>query len=266
MNNQNVNNVPQEKSPVLELMAISHSYQTADGAIEAIRDINLSVDEHEFVCILGPSGCGKSTILNLLAGFFSPLAGQALIDGMPITKPDRNRGVMFQTDTLYPWMNVEDNITFGPRMRGAKSEECAAISQNYLSEVNLNTYGRKRVFELSGGMKQRVALARVLANEPRVILMDEPFAALDAVTRVQMQGLIRNIWHQEKRTIVMITHDIDEALSLGTRLVIMTRSPGTIEEIIETDFTITALNPPGQRVQITPEYIKLRDHIFQIIV
>lgn len=253
-------------TPVLRLESISHIYQTADGIIDAVSNIDLDVMEQEFVCVLGPSGCGKSTLLNLLAGFFMPSSGRAMIDGVNITGPDSGRGVMFQTDTLYPWMNVEKNITFGPRMRGADQKECDQISSHYLQEVNLSEYARKNVFELSGGMKQRVALARVLANEPRVILMDEPFAALDAVTRIQMQGLIRKIWHQEKRTIFMITHDIDEALSLGTRLIVMTPGPGSIEEIINTDFTWTALDDPDQRVRITPEYVELRDHIFRIIV
>lgn len=255
-----------DQVPVLELKQVSHQYQTDDGSIEAVRDINLSVFEHEFVCVLGPSGCGKSTLLGLLAGFFPPADGEALIDGQPIIGPDSGRGVMFQSETLYPWMTVERNITFGPRMRGAGQTECDAISRRYLAEMNLNGYARKKTFELSGGMKQRVALARVLANEPRVILMDEPFAALDAVTRVQMQGLIRTIWHQEKRTIFMITHDIDEALSLGTRLIVMSPGPGTIEKVFTTDFTYSALDSEDQRVIIDSRYLERRDTIFRIIV
>lgn len=252
--------------PVLELRHVSHQYETDDGSIEAVRDISLSVSEHEFVCVLGPSGCGKSTLLGLLAGFFPPADGEVLIDGRPVVGPDSGRGVMFQSETLYPWMTVEKNITFGPRMRGAGPAECAAISERYLAEMNLSGYARKKTFELSGGMKQRVALARVLANEPRVILMDEPFAALDAVTRIQMQALIRTIWHEEKRTIFMITHDIDEALSLGTRLLIMSPGPGTIEDVFTTAFTMSALANDDQRVTVSPEYLELRDMIFRIIV
>ena len=184
-------------SPLLELRDVSHVYQLKKNETEAVRDISLSVYPEEFLCILGPSGCGKSTILNILAGFFPPAAGKALMEGQLIAGPDRERGVVFQTETLYPWMNVRDNISFGPRMHGADRQECQAISERYLKEMNLTDFADSKTYELSGGMKQRVALARVLANEPRVILMDEPFASLDAVTRIQMQNLVRYIWYHE---------------------------------------------------------------------
>jgi taurine transport system ATP-binding protein len=251
--------------PVLELRNVSHTYAAKSGFIEALHDVSVAIHKHEFLCILGPSGCGKSTILGLLAGFFEPSDGLALIEGEKITGPDSGRGVVFQTETLYPWMNVRDNVVFGPRMRGAGKEECDAISQRYLAEMNLSAFAGKKTFELSGGMKQRVALARVLANEPRVVLMDEPFASLDAVTRIQMQTLIRGIWHNEKRTILMITHDIDEALSLGTRVLVMSSSPGTIMREFNTNFTFSALKAKNNRVEFTPEYVDLRDEIFSII-
>ena len=253
------------QTPILELRNVSHTYQARKDEIEAIRDINLAVFPHEFLCVLGPSGCGKSTILGLLAGFFQPAEGLALMEGEPILGPDRERGVVFQAETLYPWMNVRDNVAFGPRMQGVSREDCRTISDRYLKEMNLTAFADKKTYELSGGMKQRVALARVLANEPRVILMDEPFGSLDAVTRIQMQSLVRSIWHHEKRTILMITHEIDEELSLGTRLLVMSPGPGTIEQMHEVTFTDTALRSETGRVAISQEYVALRDEIFESI-
>ncbi len=251
--------------PILELRHVSHTYQARKNEIEAVRDVSIAVYPQEFLCILGPSGCGKSTLLGLLAGFFQPAEGEALMEGEPISGPDRDRGVVFQSETLYPWMNVRDNVTFGPRMLGKSREVCRAISDRYLKEMNLTAFADTKTYELSGGMKQRVALARVLANEPRVILMDEPLGSLDAVTRIQMQGLIRSIWNHEKRTIVMITHDIDEALSLGTRLLVMSPGPGTIEHAYTISFTMSALNSKTGRVAISEDYVALRDEIFQSI-
>lgn len=259
------NTFAKSSTPILELRGVSHEYETKTGRIEALHDVDITVYEHEFLCILGPSGCGKSTILGLLAGFFEPAYGQVMMEGKEIIGPDSGRGVVFQSETLYPWMNVRDNVVFGPRMRGADKEECDVICERYLAEMNLTAFAGKKTFELSGGMKQRVALARVLANEPRVVLMDEPFASLDAVTRIQMQTLIRGIWHNEKRTILMITHDIDEALALGTRVLVMSSSPGTIEREFEIDFTFSAFGTKNNRVEFTVEYVKLRDEIFSII-
>ncbi|KKH69380.1 ABC transporter ATP-binding protein, partial [Methanosarcina mazei] len=166
-----------------------------------------------------PSGCGKSTLLKIIAGYLKPTVGLCLMHGEPITGPDWHRGVVFQSPTLYPWMNVRKNVEYGPRMRGLPPKDIKCIGSHFLEQVDLIDYSDKATFELSGGMKQRVSLARALANEPEVILMDEPFGALDALTRVNMQTLIRNIWQNNNSTIFMITHDIDEALSLGTRVI-----------------------------------------------
>jgi len=187
------------------------------------------------------------------------------MQGEEITGPDWHRGVVFQSSTLYPWMSVKDNVEFGPKMRDLPKNEIKEIREYFLEQVNLTGFGDKATFELSGGMKQRVALARVLANYPRVILMDEPFGALDALTRNNMQKLVRGIWKENNSTIFFITHDVDEALSLATRIVVMSKRPGRILKEFEVDFTNTLFADISKKIEQEDKYFKIKDEILDLI-
>jgi taurine transport system ATP-binding protein len=244
---------------------VSLEYKTKAGTVPALDNIDLELQKGEFVCLLGPSGCGKSTLLKLLAGYLKPTQGRCLMQGAPIEGPDWHRGVVFQSPSLYPWMNLRQNVEFGPRMRGLPEEKIRALSDHFLDEVKLTGFEDKWIFELSGGMKQRAELARVLANEPDVILMDEPFGALDALTRVDMQGLIREIWQKNHSTIFLITHDIDEALSLGTRVLVMSDRPGRILKEFQVDFTYKVFRQDPRHRQYDEAYFEKKDEIIDLI-
>src|SRR6056297_3411550 len=251
----------EKKEVLIEIKKLKTVYGKEEESILALDDINLEIRRGEFLCVLGPSGCGKSTLLKTIAGYIPPTSGQCLMQGEPIEGPDWHRGVVFQSSTLYPWMSVKDNVEFGPKMRGLPVNEIKKIREYFLDEVNLSGFGDKPTFELSGGMKQRVALARVLANYPQVVLMDEPFGALDALTRDDMQNLIRDIWQENNSTIFFITHDVDEALALGTRIVVMSKRPGTIIEEFEVDFTHTLFADEARKVEYEDKYFKVKDEI-----
>lgn len=242
---------------VVELAGVELTYDS-DNVVKALDNINLKLLEGEFVCLLGPSGCGKSTLLKLIAGFIEPTAGTAVMDSTPIRGADWHRGVVFQHPPLYPWLNVADNVRFGLKMRNIPAAESQALTEEYLKKVGLLDFRANRTYELSGGMKQRVAIARALVNKPRVLLMDEPFGALDALTRDQMQHLLRNIWWESQCTILFITHDVDEALSLGTRVIVMSRRPGRIVKEFRTSFTNTITAESSNRTRYTPEFMKIR--------
>jgi taurine transport system ATP-binding protein len=245
------------KENVLELNHIQLSYETKGEDIIALQNVNLHVKEGEFVCILGPSGCGKSTLLKIMAGFETPTEGSALIDGTEITTIDWNRGVVFQQAALYPWLTVEQNVNFGLKMRGV---EDASIVRYFLDKIGLSQFSKSKPYELSGGMKQRVAIARVLVNNPRVLLMDEPFSALDAFTREQMQNLVRDIWRETKKTIIFITHDVDEALVLATKIIVMSKRPGRIVKEINPTFTNYITNEENS-VRFTKEFQEYRNEL-----
>jgi len=250
---------------LIDIKNLKISYGKGEDSILAIEDINLKIRRGEFLCILGPSGCGKSTLLKAVAGYIEPTEGTCLMDGKPIVGPDWHRGVVFQYPTLYPWMSVNDNVEFGPKMRELPQKEIDDIREHFLDQVNLEGFGDKATFELSGGMKQRVALARVLANYPQVILMDEPLGALDALTRANMQTLIRKIWEENNTTIMFITHDIDEALALGTRIAVMSKRPGKILEQFEVNFTDKIFEEKSKDVMYTEEYINVKKQILKLI-
>jgi NitT/TauT family transport system ATP-binding protein len=199
----------------------------------AIRDVSFDVYPGEFLVIVGPSGCGKSTLLDLLGGLTQPTAGKITLDGKPITGPGMDRGIVFQQYALFPWLSALQNIAFGLEVKGLGERARTELAQKYLSLVGLDGFGHRHPHELSGGMKQRVAIARSLAFDPDVLLMDEPFAALDAQTRETLQGELVKIWQSSKKTIVFITHGIDEAVSLGGRVAIMTSRPGRIKNIVD---------------------------------
>jgi NitT/TauT family transport system ATP-binding protein len=205
-------------------------------AFEAVQDISLTVAAGEFVCLLGPSGCGKSTLLGALAGHLQPSRGGITVDGVAVDGPHAERGLVFQHHTLFPWRRVIDNVAFGLKMQGVPRAERRQRALELLTMVGLQDFAQHYPAQLSGGMKQRVEIARVLINHPRVMLMDEPFGALDAQTRLMMQQLLLDLWARIKTTIVFITHDIDEALFLADRLLVMSPRPGRIIEEIKIDF------------------------------
>ena len=228
---------------VLELKGVSKSFVLPDGkTFHAIRDVNLAVKDEpgvgEFRVFLGPSGCGKSTILNIVAGLYPPTAGQALKRGTPITGPGPDRGMVFQSYSSYPWLSVLDNVAFGLMLRGVPREEREKVARTLIKKVGLEGSERKYPRQLSGGMRQRVAIARVLAVKPQVILMDEPFGALDVQTRLGMQNLINELWEEIDATILFVTHDIPEAVYLADRIHILSAGPGTFVDEVEVDLPL----------------------------
>jgi ABC-type nitrate/sulfonate/bicarbonate transport system ATPase subunit len=200
--------------------------------VPAVEDVDLEIATGEFVCILGPSGCGKTTLLNCLAGFVRPDRGRILKDDRAIETPAPDRGMVFQEYALFPWFTVEQNILFGPRMRGVDRRELRELGRRYVELVNLRGFEHHYPFELSGGMKQRVSLARALANDPEILLMDEPFGALDAQTRELLQEELLKIWERDRKTCVFITHSIAEAVYLADRVVVLTARPGRVKRIV----------------------------------
>jgi NitT/TauT family transport system ATP-binding protein len=219
--------------PKIQIEGVSKWFDTATHAMPALLDITLDVRANEFVCLLGPSGCGKSTLLNIVAGFIPPSKGRVLADGKVITAPGSDRGVVFQEYALFPWLTVWQNVEFGPKLKGLPKPERQQLAERYLELVGLAAHRHKFPAQLSGGMKQRVALARALANNPTVILMDEPFGSLDAQTREIMQEELSHIQRVEHKTIVFVTHSIREAVFLADRVLVMTSSPGQLKEIVE---------------------------------
>jgi NitT/TauT family transport system ATP-binding protein len=215
----------------LRVEHVSKSFHTSSGHVQALDDVSLAVEEGEFVCLVGASGCGKSTLLNIIAGLENPDSGKVLADGKPIAGPGRERLVMFQESALFPWLDVLGNVLFGLKLKpNLTNKDRCDVAKYYLELVGLTKFERANIHELSGGMKQRVALARALAPNPRVLLMDEPFAALDALTREQLYGDIQRIWRARNKTIVFVTHNVREAVCLGDRVVLMSPHPGRVQE------------------------------------
>jgi NitT/TauT family transport system ATP-binding protein len=210
---------------------VSKQFRTSGGLVQALDDVSLNVEEGEFVCLVGPSGCGKSTLLNIIAGLEKADEGRVLADGKPVTEPGRDRMVMFQESALFPWLSVLGNILFGLKLKpNLNDKERKEVARFYIELVGLEKFAGSNIHELSGGMKQRVALARALAPNPRVLLMDEPFAALDALTREQLYGDIQHIWASRRKTIIFVTHNVREAACLGDRVVLFSPHPGRIRE------------------------------------
>ncbi|MDO5387626.1 MAG: ABC transporter ATP-binding protein [Clostridia bacterium] len=241
-------------------------YEGEKGSVTALENINLDIKKGEFICVLGPSGCGKSTLLKIIAGFHQPTEGEALMGGtIPIKGPDWERGVVFQAPTLYPWMNIYKNVEFGPKMRKAPKSKIKEDVAKYLELVGLKDFAKQKPYELSGGMRQRASLARVLVNQPSMILMDEPFGALDALTRQNMQTLVREIWNKTGNTIFLITHDVDEALALATRVIVMSSRPGRIVKEFNTEFTYDLGGANEEAAKYSTEYMHIREEILSII-
>lgn len=200
------------------------------GSVQALQDVSLDLKAGELMSVLGPSGCGKTTLLNIIAGFLTATNGQIILNGEKVTGPSAERGMVFQQGALFEWMNVRDNVGFGPKMKGVRPSDARETVDHLLDIVGLQDFKEKAIYELSGGMQQRVALARCLANDPDVILMDEPLGALDALTREKMQSLVLKLWKETGKTIILITHSVEEALLLGERLLVMAPRPGRIHK------------------------------------
>jgi taurine transport system ATP-binding protein len=251
-----------------ELISIDHvslSYDKGSGGSPAVCDINLNIYQGEFVCVLGPSGCGKSTLLNILAGFISPTEGTVRLNQKEIKGIDSQRGVVFQHPPLYEWYSVRKNIAFGPMMKKVSRKKIEEDEKIYLEKVGLTEFADKKVYELSGGMRQRAAIASALINNPDILLMDEPFGALDALTREQMQGLIRKIWWNSGKTIFLITHDVDEALLLGTRILVMSKRPGKIIADFPAHFTRDFIEENSDEARYTEKFYQKRKYVLQLI-
>jgi NitT/TauT family transport system ATP-binding protein len=227
----------------------------------ALDRISLDVADKEFAVIVGPSGCGKSSLLYLVAGLNRPSGGVMLLDGKPIDEPGRDRGMVFQSYTLFPWLTVRDNIAFGLKIQGKGAAEQRTIVDRYLAEVGLEGFADAYPKQLSGGMMQRVALARAMANDPQILLMDEPFGALDSQTRVVMQQLLLHVWEHEHKTVLFVTHDIDEALLLGDRLYVMTARPGRIKERL----VVTLPRPRPVEMTMSPEFLALKQRVLGLL-
>ena len=250
------------ETPVVTLDGVSQRFVTDSGdVVHALAETDLTIPQGQFVCVVGPSGCGKTTLLQIIAGFLTPTGGTAHYRNGAITKPGAERGVVFQQPNLYPWFNVRDNVALGMRMRKVGKKERLEKAQEYLELVGLADFGDARPYELSGGMQQRAQIARVLANETDVILMDEPFGALDAITRARLQSDLLKIQRAQQRTVFFITHDVDEAVFLGDRVLVMSARPGRV--VLDQDVTLSAQagRVLGEEMRRLPEFIELRERI-----
>lgn len=236
-------------------------FSNKGGEMTALDQTSFQVKEGEFVTILGPSGCGKSTILRIIAGLEEPSSGKVYLDGHEVKDPGPDRGMVFQSYTLYPWLSVEDNISFGLKLKGRSSKECKETAQHYLELIGLRGFEKHYPIQLSGGMKQRVAIARALANDPEILLMDEPFGALDAQTRTIMQEVLLKAWEESKKTILFITHDVEEAIFLADSVYVMTARPGRLKENI----TVNLPRPRDFEIKNSPEFFDLKTKLLGLI-
>jgi taurine transport system ATP-binding protein len=250
----------------LSIDKISMRFDLPNGShVQALKDISLEIKSGELMSVLGPSGCGKTTLLNIVAGFLAPTQGTMTLNNHLITGPDAERGMVFQQGALFEWMSVRENVSFGPRMKGQREAEWRDNVDHLLDIVGLRDFKEKSVFELSGGMQQRVALARCLANDPDVILMDEPLGALDALTREKMQGLVLKLWKETGKTIILITHSVEEALLLGERLLVMAPRPGRIHKEYRLPFAERGVNADLRDVKKSEGFAETRDEILSMI-
>jgi NitT/TauT family transport system ATP-binding protein len=250
-----------QRPVVMDIQHVGRRYQSGSRMIDALHDITVQVRRREFVGVVGQSGCGKSTLVRILAGLDYPTTGRVLLDGEPVEGPCHNRGMVFQGYTLYPWLTVKKNVMFGLRCRGVSTMEASSRALEWIDMVGLTKFADAYPDELSGGMKQRVAIARALANEPRVLLMDEPFGALDAQTRSRMQSYLLQIWHNVDITIVFITHDLDEAIYLADRVIVLGSGPGRVKEILD-----TPLPRPRRRAMLTePSFLDTKAYLEHLI-
>ena len=242
----------------LKIDNVYKEYQGRNGKTIALNGVNLDIKENEFICVVGPSGCGKSTLLNIIAGLLEPTSGTVTLDGKVIEGTGVERGVVFQQYALFPWRTVLKNVMFPLEMKKVPKDEAEAIARKYIKSVGLEGFEKSYPKELSGGMKQRVAIARAYAANPEVLLLDEPFGALDAQTRVQLQTELLETWEKEKKTCFFITHDVDEAIILAQRVIIMSARPGRIKKIVDIDIPY----PRTQATKTDPRFLELKSEIW----
>jgi len=245
----------------IEITDLGIAFGGNGRTVEAVRRFTLMTTPGEFVALLGPSGCGKTTVLNAVAGFVPPTAGRVVVDGELVTRPGADRGMVFQQHSLFPWKTVLGNVEFGLKMRGVAKAERTSQACAYLSLVGLTGFEHAYPWELSGGMQQRVGIARVLVNRPHVMLMDEPFGALDAQTRLTMQELLLGVWREVRTTVLFVTHDIDEALFLADRVAVMSARPGQIRDLV----TVKLARPRAAEVIATPEFMALKARVLALV-
>jgi ABC-type nitrate/sulfonate/bicarbonate transport system ATPase subunit len=236
---------------ILRINGVHKEFAASNGTVEALRGVNITINKGEFICLLGASGCGKSTLLRIIAGFEKPTRGSVAVYGAEVDGPGPDRGMVFQDYALFPWLTVRENISFGPRQRGVPAPTIAKQTERFLSMVGLTPFADRFPHQLSGGMKQRVAIARVLANDADILLMDEPFGALDALTRSKLQEELIDIWKSTKRTVIFVTHSVEEAVLLADQVVVMSAGPGRIDCQIKVDL-------PRPRDVSSPEFNSLR--------
>ena len=247
---------------IIDLRQVGLTYQAPDGEVEALRDVSFSMNEGEFVSIVGPSGCGKSTLLNIIAGLHEATSGEVLVDGVKVEGTGVERGVVFQQYALFPWLTVKDNVMFGLKLKkNLTKQQREEIAMKYIKIVGLEKFVNAYPKELSGGMKQRVAIARAYAVNPSILLMDEPFGALDAQTRTQLQTELLKTWEEEKKTCFFITHDVEEAILLASRVVVMSARPGRIKEVIDIDIPY----PRNQETKMLPRFTELKNYIWGMV-
>ena len=248
-----------EERPVkVKIENVEKIYEGRKGRMVALNGVSLDIRENEFICVVGPSGCGKSTLLNIIAGLLEPSSGAVYCDGKKVEGTGTERGVVFQQYALFPWMTVKKNVMFGLNLQGIKGKEAEDRAMKYIKMVQLEDFLNHYPKELSGGMKQRVAIARAYAVNPSVLLMDEPFGALDAQTRTQLQSELLETWEKEQKTCFFITHDVDEAIILAQKVIIMSARPGRIKEIVD----INIPYPRTQETKMAPEFLELKNHIW----
>lgn len=233
-------------------------FNTRNGEMVALNGVSLDILENEFICVVGPSGCGKSTLLNIIAGLLEPTSGAVYCNEKAVTGTGTDRGVIFQQYALFPWLTVKKNVRFALEMKGIKGKQADEMAMGYLKKVDLDKFADHYPKELSGGMKQRVAIARAYAADPEVLLMDEPFGALDAQTRTQLQSELLQTWENDRKTCFFITHDVEEAIILAQRVIIMSARPGRIKEVVDIDIPY----PRTQETKMTPEFLEIKNRIW----